>query len=80
MGMFLEEKVEILAGSRAGDRRKAAVRIEDLDAILRLPKLQAKPITAAPTVEQYNALLKDVQAVAKALDLVSKALQGKLRT
>lgn len=73
-----KEKLDTITGSR-GDRCQQAVRIEDLVGILQLSQIQAKSISAAPTPGQYNTLLRDVQNVAKALDAVSKALQGKLR-
>lgn len=74
-----QERLEILDGARAGNRRRSAVRIEDLSAMLELPKLTAKTVTAAPTAEQHNALVKDLQNMHRALDLVARALQGKLR-
>lgn len=74
----LQEKVEILDGSRSGARRKAAVRIEDLDGLLDLPQIQAKEITAAPTAAQYNTLVRDVKRLGETLSLLSKALRGRL--
>lgn len=76
--LSLAEKIEILFGSRVGNQRKAAVRMEDLDAILKLEPVKAEPIAAAPTMEQYNKLLKDVAATNEALRSVATAMQRKI--
>lgn len=57
-----KEKVEILAGER-GDRREAAARMKHLQALVSsVPAdTSATPVTSAPTMEQYNALLDDVR-------------------
>lgn len=74
------ERLDILAGTRRGPRDKAAVRIEDLNAILSFKAKKLEPVTGAPTMEQYNALLKEVSNLTLALETVSFALQAKLRT
>lgn len=57
-----KEKVEILAGER-GDRKEAAARLKHLQALVgSVPaEITAVPLTAAPTADQYNALLEDVR-------------------
>lgn len=72
----LQELIEVLAGSRRGDKSQAAVRLEDCKPILDLPnKLQATTVTAAPTADQYNTLLKDVRSVSEALNAFALAIQ-----
>lgn len=77
-----QEALEILDGSRAGKRGRAAVRIEDLQPILQLSTMTAKEISdgSAPTAAQYNAVVKDLAKVTSALAQVAAALQRKLRT
>lgn len=57
-----KEKVDILAGER-GDRKEAAARLKHLQALVgSVPaEITAVPLTAAPTADQYNALLEDVR-------------------
>lgn len=76
------EKVEVLDGSRSGgSRRRAAVRIEDLDALLQIPpRLQAtKAAGATPTKAEFDALLVDVQTMQARLIAVASALQARLK-
>ncbi len=78
----LQEKVEVLDGSRqSGSIRKAAVRIEDLSGLLDLPPtLKSTKVTAAPTMDEHNALVDDVQSLFNRLRALADALQGKLNT
>lgn len=71
----LQEMLEVLAGARAGDRSKAAVRLEDLAEIMRLPEVQSKAITAAPTINDFNSLVRDVRAINTALHALATAVQ-----
>lgn len=72
------EKLEILTGDR-GDRKNMAVRVGDLDELLRRAnKLTATKVTAAPTAAQYNALLDDVQSIVNSFTVIAKQLQGKI--
>jgi len=72
----LQEQLEILAGTRDGDKKGAAIRIEDCKPILELlPKLQTQTITAAPTQSNFNSLLKDVKAISDALNAFALAIQ-----
>jgi hypothetical protein len=76
----LIEKVEILDGSRsANTRRQAAVRIVDMEELLRIEPLKAKSLTAAPTAEQYNILLTDTQQIHKRLKAIADALATRIR-
>jgi hypothetical protein len=74
-GTRLQELLEVLAGARAGDRSKAAVRIEDFTEILKLPEMQTDTIAAAPTMDQFNSLVRDVRATNAALNALALAIQ-----
>ena len=75
----LREKIEVLDGSRGREARsQAAVRIEDLSDIMKLLKVRAVPVTAAPTMVEYNTLLKDVQELNTRLNAVALALQARM--
>lgn len=76
------EKVEVLDGSRSGgSRRRAAVRLEDLVALLQIPpRLQAsKAAGATPTQAEFDALLADVQTLQTRLIAVAETLQARLK-
>jgi len=73
------EKLEVLDGSRRGDRSKAAVRIEDLRELLQIRnKLQTTQLTAAPTMADFNSLLKDLEDISSHLNGVSLAIQKRI--
>lgn len=73
------EKLEVLDGSRRGTREKAAVRIEDLNELLRIGgKLQTKQLTAAPTMDDFNALQRDLENISTRLNGVAAAIQKRL--
>lgn len=76
------EKLEVLDGSRRRNREarlRAAVRFQDLDAILATPRdLQSKQITAAPTQADYNALQADLASVHRRLLALSETLTSRL--
>ncbi|CAN7304561.1 hypothetical protein LJR231_001564 [Phyllobacterium sp. LjRoot231] len=76
----LKEKIEVLDGSRSGDRKRSALRIQDLQAILDYaPKLKsASAAGAAPTKVEHDALVTDLLAIHKALLAVSAAINLKL--
>lgn len=64
----LVERTEVLTGTRSGAApEKQALTREDA-AARGIVKLKATRVTAAPTMDQYNALLEDVQQVAIALN------------
>lgn len=74
-----KEKLEVLDGSRAGaNRRRAAVRIEDLEPILEVPTLKSSNVTATPTVADFNALRADVKALSDTLNAISNVLRKRL--
>lgn len=75
------EDLQVLVGSRARGRTRAAVRIEDIAALVELaPKLRsAKAEGESVSVAEYNALVGDVQAIHGALLTVAAALQEKIR-
>ncbi len=74
----LKEKIEVLDGSRASQKNRAAVRIEDLEQILQIADLKTKTLTAAPTMTDFNSLLADLRMINNQLQAVGKALQGRL--
>ena len=76
----LREQVETLDGSRSRDRSRAAVRVQDLDGLLKIQqRLQAaKAAGAAPTKAEFDALLTDVEFIRARLYEVMQALQGRL--
>lgn len=71
-----KEKVDILAGER-GDRREAAARLKHLQALVQsVPAdTMAVPVTAAPTMEQYNTLLEDVRTLHAAFNALRVLLR-----
>lgn len=84
------EKLETLDGSRragVATRRKAAVRVQDLDGLLQLPQrlqsvaLELQSLDAAdpggPTSDEYDALRADVVAIGAALNTLIEDV-GKL--
>lgn len=76
----LQEKIEVLDGSRQSTaKRRAAVRIEDLSGLLDLSeKLKSGKVGAAPTMDEHNALVDDVQMVFNRLRAVTDALQARI--
>lgn len=73
------EKLEVLDGSRRGNRDKAAVRIEDLRELLQISnKLRSAQITASPTMADFNALQKDIEDISKRLNGVAMAIQRRM--
>jgi len=74
----LKEKVEELDGSRQSQRRRAAVRIQDLEQLLQITNLKTQTLSAAPTMADFNSLLSDLRALNGQLQAVAKALQARL--
>lgn len=72
------EKLEVLDGSRSGSRERAAVRLEDVRELLQLAQVRTKEVSAAPTPDDFNSLLKDIKEISNRLNTVAQALQGKL--
>ncbi len=73
------EKLEVLDGSRRGDRGKAAVRIDDLRELLQIRnKLQTTQLAAAPTMADFNSLLKDLEDISSHLNGVALAIQKRI--
>lgn len=74
------EKLDVLDGSRNADRRRAAIRIEDIAPLLELrPTLRAaKAAGAAPTAAEYNALVADLVDMHARLKAVVLAIQARL--
>jgi len=72
------EKLEVRDGARSGSRERAAVRLEDLRELLQLAQVKTKEVSAAPTQDDFNALLKDIKEISNRLNAVAQALQRKL--
>ncbi|MGN7710761.1 hypothetical protein [Agrobacterium radiobacter] len=73
------EKLEVLDGSRRGNRDKSAVRIEDLRELLQISnKLRSRQLTAAPTMADFNALQKDLEDISNRLNGVATAIQKRI--
>lgn len=75
------EDLQVLVGSRARGRPRAAVRIEDISAMVELaPSLMAaKAEGATVSAAEFNALRDDVQAMHDILLAVAAALSSRLR-
>lgn len=72
----LTERAESLSGLRDGqDSAKRAVTVEDVQQLGTVKLLSAKA-TAAPTMDQYNALVADVQAIARLLNAMGAKFTG----
>ncbi len=72
------EKLEVLAGSRAGGaRRKAALRVEDLLPLLALPPMKSRDVADAPTAADFNALRADLKEVHARLFQLAAILREK---
>lgn len=72
----MQEKLETLAGSRAGSRRDAAVRVRDLMPLLQMGALKATAAAGStPTKGEYDALLADVKATRARLQEIADVLQ-----
>ncbi len=73
------EKLEVLDGSRANaDPRRAAVRIEDVEAMLNVPAMKSSDVTSAPTAADFNALRADVKALSDVINTISNALRKRI--
>lgn len=70
------QQIQELAGERGETGRpKAAVVRRDLEAIGRMPTLKSKPVTAAPTAADFNALRDDVRLIYEALAAIAASLK-----
>jgi hypothetical protein len=68
----IREQVMVMTGER-GDKRLSVLRRGELLALVNRPLLSSQ-VTAAPTMEQHNALQADVKALFDALDVLSNRL------
>lgn len=75
---IIKEKVEILNGER-GRAEDSALRRGNLKGLSQFPKMASSKVTSAPTAEQFNALLSDVQAIHQRLALIAELLASKPR-
>ncbi|KQV27845.1 hypothetical protein ASC97_05620 [Rhizobium sp. Root1203] len=75
MTKFDTEKLEVLDGSRAGPKSRAAVRLEDLADLLQLGKVKTAKVTAAPTATDFNSLLDDIREISDRLNAVALSIQ-----
>lgn len=73
----LLEKLETLDGSRRNDLKgRAAVRREDLVALLQLPTMNAQQSTGEVSAQNFEALLGDVVAIHKALEAIAQKVKS----
>lgn len=75
---IVKEKVEILTGER-GKIEDAAIRRGSMKALSQMPAMKAAKVTSAPTAEQYNALLSDVQSIHQSLSVIADLLAARSR-
>jgi hypothetical protein len=74
-----KERLELLDGTRASaNRRKAAVRIEDIEAMLEVPQMKSVNVTTTPTAADFNALRADVKAISDTLNTISNELRKRI--
>lgn len=71
----MHEKLETLDGSRAGTKDQAAVRMQDLDQLLRLAEVKTKKVSGPPTQADFNSLLDDLIAISNAVRSVASDLR-----
>lgn len=70
------EKAAVLAGERA--KGISAVRIVDMMPIMELGRdVETKEVTATPTAEDFNSLLKDIRELKLAVTLIGESLKAK---
>ncbi len=75
------EKLEVLDGSRRREAiRKAAVRIEDLQALMDLPANLRSVRASGETVtrKEHDALVADIQSLHRTMMALQEALQGRI--
>lgn len=67
----VKEKVEVLNGER-GNKADAAARLRHLQALVTAVPASpsARAVTAAPTADDYNALLDDVRKIYDAMNAI----------
>ncbi|SFV31384.1 hypothetical protein SAMN05216456_1324 [Devosia crocina] len=77
----LVEDLELLVGSRARGKSRAAVRIEDIEALLQVPRNLRSKKAAGATVDpaEFNALVDDLTALYDIMRSLADALQGRVR-
>ncbi|WP_159953046.1 hypothetical protein [Rhizobium sp. 18065] len=71
----MQEKLEVLDGSRAGPKDQAAVRLSDLEQLLSLAEVKTAGLTTSPTAADFNSLLDDLKAISNAVRAVGNALR-----
>nr|WP_295467468.1 hypothetical protein [Mesorhizobium sp.] len=78
----LREKVETLDGSRRKDAiRRAAVHIEDIEALLQINQTlkSTKAAGATPTAAEHDALVDDIAEIHRRLVAITQALQVRVQ-
>jgi hypothetical protein len=74
----LQQRIDELAGTRRSNVGRAAVRLDDLNELLRIPEeMKAETASGSISVANFNALLNDVREVHKALRAVASIIRGK---
>lgn len=72
---IIKEKVEILTAER-GKPADAAVRRGHLARLKQIPPLSSAKVTAAPTADEFNALVDDVHGIHQQLAAIAELLSG----
>lgn len=75
---LIKEKVEILTAER-GNVKDFAVRRRDLGRLSQISKMKSKKVSAAPTAQEFNALVEDIQDLHRQLAAIAEALNKKAR-
>lgn len=69
----IKEKVETLTGTR-GAKGNSAVLRQDLSRLTEIGELSSKKVAAAPTMDDFNALVDDVHSIHRQLAAISRAI------
>jgi hypothetical protein len=78
MDTLYKERLDILAGVRtSAAKQQAAVRRDDLSAIVTLPKMTATALATGATVTAaaYNSLLADFTELRQAIDQIAQKVR-----
>lgn len=73
------EAIEELSGERGQEKKKGAVRLEDLRELLMLsPALQSSQVSNDPTTADFNKLQADLTNIHQVLFSISTAIQKRI--
>lgn len=73
------EAIEELSGERGKDKKKGAIRLEDVRELLMLsPTLQSSQVSNNPTAADYNKLQADLTNIHQVLSSLSASIQKRI--